>query len=448
MHLRKLVFLALIVLALPLAVWAQSSSSEPVDGGVIEYGETVDAELSSDAPAIAYTFTGEEGTSVTMTMISEDFDTYLTLLDEDGAELSSDDDSAGNLDSRIGPFSLPADGDYTVVAQSYAFRNGSGSASGDFTLTLDTFETEVIEYGETINGTLTTTALEALYFFTGSEGDSIIIRLSSDDFDSYLTLSDPGGFELISNDDSGGNLNSLIGPYTLPQTGEYMITARSLSGSSTGNYVLDFERAEISALEFDETVTVDFDDLNSIAYFTFDANAGDVVDVEVDGDVDTNLTLNDIYNYQLAYDEDGGRGNNPELFGVVLGDSGTYTLLLQAPFGGEGSVELTMTRAEVPSLNDGAQTINFGSSRQTSTLLYTGEAGETVRLNVSAGGGNMASPSVEVAQDGVSVTYVSASTVEGLSVIFTVPSDGDLLITVSEYSYVNLSLEISISSAE
>jgi hypothetical protein len=448
MHLRKLVFLALIVLALPLAVWAQSSSSEPVDGGVIEYGETVDAELSSDAPAIAYTFTGEEGMSVTMTMISEDFDTYLTLLDEDGAELSSDDDSAGNLDSRIGPFSLPADGDYTVVAQSYAFRNGSGSASGDFTLTLDTFETEVIEYGETIEGTLTTTALEALYFFTGSEGDSIIIRLSSDDFDSYLTLSDPGGFELISNDDSGGNLNSLIGPYTLPQTGEYMITARSLSGSSTGNYVLDFERAEISALEFDETVTVDFDDLNSIAYFTFDANAGDVVDVEVDGDVDTNLTLNDIYNYQLAYDEDGGRRNNPELFGVVLGDSGTYTLLLQAPFGGEGSVELTMTRAEVPSLNDGAQTINFGSSRQTSTLLYTGEAGETVRLNVSAGGGNMASPSVEVAQDGVSVTYVSASTVEGLSVIFTVPSDGDLLITVSEYSYVNLSLEISISSAE
>lgn len=448
MHLRKLVFLALIVLTLPLAVWAQSASGEPVDGGEIEYGETVDAELSEDAPAFAYTFTGEEGTSVTATMISEDFDTYLTLLDEDGIELSADDDSAGNLDSRIGPFSLPADGDYTVVAQSYAFRNGSGSASGDFTLTLDTFETEVIEYGETIEGTLTTTALEALYFFRGAEGDSVIIRLSSDDFDSYLTLSDPSGFELISNDDSGGNLNSVIGPYTLPQTGDYMISARSLSGSSTGNYVLDLERAEISTLEFGETVTVDIDESNSVAYFTFDANAGDIVDVAVEGDVDTNLTLNDTYNYQLAFDEDGGRGNNPELTGVVLSQAGAYTLLLQAPFGGEGSVELTLTRGVVPSLNDGPQTVNFSSSQTTRTLVYTGEAGDTVRLNVSVGGGNTASPSVDVAQNGVSVTYVSASTVESISAVFTVPSDGDVLVTVSEYSYTNLSLEVSISSAE
>ena len=445
MHLRKLVFLALIVLALPLAVWAQG---EPVDGGAIEYGQTVDGELSEDAPAITYTFTGEEGTSITVTLISEDFDTYLTLLDEDGAELSADDDSAGNLDSRIGPFSLPADGDYTVVAQSYAFRNGSGSASGDFTLTLDTFETEVIEYGETIEGALTANALEALYFFSGAEGDSVIIRLSSDDFDSYLTLSDPGGFELISNDDSGGNLNSLIGPYILPQTGDYMITARSLSGSSTGNYVLDFERAEVSALEFDETTTVNFDDSNSVAYFTFESNAGDVVDVVVAGDVDTNLTLNDTYNYQLAYDEDGGSGVNPELIGIVLNQAGTYTLLLQAPFGGEGSVDLTLTRGVVPSLNDGPQTVTFGSSRQTSTLVYTGEAGDTVRLTVSIGGGNAGSPSVDVSQNGTSVTYISSSAVEGLSVIFTVPSDGDLLVTLSEYSYVNLSLEVSISSAE
>jgi hypothetical protein len=227
-----------------------------------------------------------------------------------------------------------------------------------------------------------------------------------------------------------------------------MISARSLSGSSTGDYVLDLERAEVSVLEFDETTTVNFDESNSVSYFTFEANAGDVVDVVVDGDVDTNLTLNDTYNYQLAYDEDGGSGVNPELVGVVLNQAGTYTLLLQAPFGGEGSVELTLTRGVVPSLNDGPQTVNFGSSRQTTTLTYTGEAGETVRLNVSIGGGNTGSPSVDVSQNGSSVTYISSSAVEGLSVIFTVPSDGDLLVTVSEYSYVNLSVEVSISSAE
>jgi hypothetical protein len=448
MRLRKLVFLALIVLALPLAVSAQGTGGEPADGGVIEFGETVDGELTSEAPAITYTFTGEEGTSVVVTLISEDFDTYLTLLDEDGAEVSFDDDSAGNLDSRIGPYALPADGDYTIVAQSYAYRNGSGSASGDFTLTLDTFETEVIEYGETIEGELTTTALEALYFFRGAEGDSVIIRLSSDDFDSFLSLSGPDGFELITNDDGGGNLNSLIGPYALPQTGDYMISARSLSGTATGSYVLTLDRAELSEIAYGDTVTVNFDDQNDVAYFSFEGNAGDVVDVAVEGDVDTNLTLNDIYNYQIAYDEDGGRGNNPELNGIVLTQAGMYTLLLQAPFGGEGSVELALTRGEVPSLNDGPQTLNFSSSQTTRTLAYTGEAGETVRINVSSGSGSTASPSVDVSQNGSSLTYISASTVEAVSATFTIPSDGDVLITVSEYSYTNLSLEISISSAE
>jgi hypothetical protein len=457
MHsLRKLGFLMLVVvlLAMPLAVAAQSRTPTPTpaavvaEGGTIEYGETLDGELTRDAPAVNYTFTGSEGDSVIITLISDDFDTYLALLDEDGFELTFDDDSAGSLDSRIGPFSLPDDGEYTIVAQSYAYRVGSGAATGNFTLSLEIFETDVIEYGETVQGTLTSAAPLAYYSFRGASGDSVIIRLSSNDFDSYLILSGPDGYELISNDDGGGNLNSLIGPYPLPQTGDYMITARSLSGSSTGNYTLSLERAELVELEYGETVTVDFDSSNTIAYFTFNANSGDIIDVEVEGDVDTNLTLNDIYNYVLAYDEDGGRGYNPELFGVVLNQAGTYTLLLQAPFGGEGSVELTITRGEVPSLNDGPQTLTFSSSQTTRTLAYAGEAGETVRLNISALGGNTASPSVDISQDGFSVTYVSASSVEAVSVIFTVPADGDMLVSVSEYSYSNLALEVSISSAE
>lgn len=463
MHSSKklaLLLIAALLLVIPLAVAAQTATPTPADaeteeasgteaaGGEIEFGQTVEDELSEDAPALEYVFTGEEGDSVVITLIAEDFDTYLTLLDEDGNEIASDDDSAGNLDSRIGPFALPADGEYTIVAQSYAYRNGSGSASGAFSLTLDSFETEVIEYGESVSGSVTVSAPQAFYSFRGSEGDSVIIRLSSDDFDSFLTLSDPDGFELITNDDGGGNLNSLIGPYTLPQTGDYLITASSLSGTSAGDFELNLERAELTSLEYGDAVTVDFDEENTVAYFTFEAQSGDVIDILVDGDVDTNLALNDIYNYQIAADEDGGRGNNPELTGVVLNQPGTYTVLLQAPFGGEGSVELEVVRGEVPSLNDGPQVLNFSSSQTTRTVAYTGEAGETVRINVVVDGADVASPSIDVSQDGTSLAYINASTVQGMSAIFTIPSDGDVVITVSEYSYTNVALEVSISSAE
>lgn len=464
-YLSKLIWLALIgaMLTMPLVVAAQDSTATPVPseteeavateeasaaGQVLEYGETVEDELTTETPALEFTFTGAEGDSVVITLISDDFDTYLTLLDADGNEVAYDDDSAGSLDSRIGPFTLPADGDYTIVAQSYAYRNGSGAGTGDFSLTLDTFETEMIEYGETVEGTLTTTAPDAFFSFTASEGDTVLIRQSSDDFDSYLTLTDPDGYQLITNDDGGGNLNSLIGPYTLPQDGTYLITASSLSGSSAGDFVLSLERAELQTLEYGDTVTVEFDRNSTVAYFTFEANANDVIDVEVDGDIDTNLTLNDPYNYRLAFDEDGGRGNNPELVGVVLNQAGTYTLLLQAPYGGEGSVELTVTRGEVPSLNDGPQTLTFNSSQTTRTLTYTGEAGDVIRVSVSVVSGADASPSVDVAQDGTSLAYMNASTVQNLSAIITIPEDGELVITVSEYSYSNRTLEVAISSAE
>ena len=445
---KKLVLLliAALMLVMPLSIAAQSL--EAVSGGEIEFGQTIESELTEDAPAYEYVFTGEEGDSIVITLIAEDFDTYLTLLDEDKNEVATDDDSAGNLDSRIGPFSLPADGEYTIVAQSYAFRNGSGAAEGEFSLTLEAFETDLIEYGESVTGSVTATAPQAFYSFSGAAGDSVIIRLSSDDFDSYLTLSDPDGFQLITNDDGGGSLNSLIGPYTLPDTGEYLITASSLSGSSAGAYDLSLERAELQTLAYGDTVTVEFDEENTIAYFAFEGETGDVVDVLVDGDVDTNLALNDIYNYQIVFDEDGGRGNNPELSGVLLNQSGTYTILLRAPFGGEGSVELELLRAEVPSLNDGPQTLSFSSSQTTRTVEYTGEAGETVRINVVSDSGDVASPSIDVSQDGSSLAYINASTVEAMSAIFTIPSDGNLVITVSEYSYSNVALEVSITSAE
>ena len=443
LHRLMLLVLVGLLLALPLVVAAQA-----VSGGEIEYGETISAELTEDEPALEYTFTGAEGDSVIISLISEDFDCYLTLLDEDGDELTYDDDSAGNLDSRIGPFSLPADGEYTIVAQSYAFRNGSGEATGEFDLTLDTFATDVIEYGETVDGSLTTGATQAFYSFHAAEGDSVLIRLSSDDFDSYLTLSDPDGNQLITNDDGGGNLNSLIGPYPLPLEGDYLITASSLSGTSAGDYTLSLESAEIQTINYGDTVTVDFDENNTIAYFTFEGSYSDVIDVEVDGDVDTNLALNDPYNYQVGFDEDGGRGNNPELTGILLNSEGSYTLLLQAPFGGSGSVEMTITRSEVPSLNDGPQSLAFSSSQTTRTLGYTGEAGETVRISVSVSGADIASPTLDISQDGSSLSYISASNVESLTAIITIPDDGDLVVTVSEYSYENLTLEISVSSAE
>jgi len=73
--------------------------------------------------------------------------------------------------------------------------------------------------------------------FQGSNGDSITIQLNSPDFDTYLELLDPGGYELSENDDFDG-LNSQIGPIRLTETGRYTIIARSFAGVGSGDYTL------------------------------------------------------------------------------------------------------------------------------------------------------------------------------------------------------------------
>lgn len=70
--------------------------------------------------------------------------------------------------------------------------------------------------------------------FSGEAGQSVIITMTSSDFDSTLTLLDPSGVELAYNDDYARSLNSAI-VYTLPTGGTYKVIARSLSGTG-GSY--------------------------------------------------------------------------------------------------------------------------------------------------------------------------------------------------------------------
>lgn len=321
--------LLLVLMALPLTAGAQAA--EP-----IAIGDSVEGTLTEANSQALYEFEATAGQTISITLSSSDFDAYLLLQVGDENVIASDDDSAGSLNSRIGAFTIPEDGTYTIVATSYSAYYNSGATPGDFTLSLAEFETRSIEYTQTVDAELTDEELVAYYTFSGQEGDTVIIRLNSSDFDSYLRLSDAGG-ELMSNDDGGGNLNSLIGPYVLPATGTYTIAASSLSESATGSYTLSLERVELNIINFGDEVEGELGKNAPAIYFSFEGTSGDVVSIEVDSDADTNLTLNDPYNYQVAFDEDGGSGANPEISEVSLNSTGIYTIVVQSPFGDTGA---------------------------------------------------------------------------------------------------------------
>jgi len=89
------------------------------------------------------------------------------------------------------------------------------------------------------------------YTFSGTQGQTVTINLTSPDFDTTLTLIGPGDQEIAFNDDFGGSLNSRI-VATLPSNGEYRVIVRSFAGNG-GNYTVtvnpatEYEQAYASA---------------------------------------------------------------------------------------------------------------------------------------------------------------------------------------------------------
>ncbi len=106
---------------------------DPVEigGGPIAYGETVTGDLRSWTGDV-WTFTGEAGDRVTISMQSDEFDTYLDLWGPGLMQVARDDDGGGGTDSLIDDFRLPESGTYSIVARGY----GPGER-GSYRLSLD-----------------------------------------------------------------------------------------------------------------------------------------------------------------------------------------------------------------------------------------------------------------------------------------------------------------------
>jgi hypothetical protein len=110
--------------------------------GTIAFGQTVNGTLQSGDCTLssggsffdAYTFSGNAGQQVSITMTSLQFDTYLYLLQPGETTISGttiqDDDGAGGTDSRIS-VTLASTGTYTILATSFV-----SGATGSYSLSL------------------------------------------------------------------------------------------------------------------------------------------------------------------------------------------------------------------------------------------------------------------------------------------------------------------------
>lgn len=416
--------------------------AESIPAQPIFFGDPITAELDSSNPALRYRFVGDANQAVIITQQSQDLDSYLVLSDANGVEITVDDDSgAESFDSRIGPFVLPAAGEYIITATSHGYYNfDDASALGQFTVMVDEIDVEPMEYTQTKSGELETPNAQAFYSFRGQQGDLIEIDLIADNFDAHLSLLEPGELQFPLGEDWGyGTDPAIIAGLTLPVTGDYLINVSSLEMFNSGEFDLRLNRATVNELVLNEPSAATITSEEPTLYYSFEGSAGDVFDVVVDSGetLDTTLTINDPDGFQVGYNDDFG-GIDPTLTDFILPQDGVYTVLIQ-PFSTVDvatEINVTLTAGEIMSLDSGEQGILLGYDAPTDILSFTGTAGEMVRLVVRSDNdeGITISPSVTVDQNQFQIVYASVSNVQQQAFDFVIPEDGEVIVRVEDYS--------------
>lgn len=205
--------------------------------------------------------------------------------------------------------------------------------------------------------------------FQGSRGDSVVITMASEAFDTHLMLEGPNGAVVAENDDIEflTNTDSRIRT-TLGATGTYTVWCGSFDGG-TGPFTLSLERAastgstatgsggvSAASITYGEsrTFTLERGDGRDPRYadlakpVTFDGTSGDRVTITMEsGAFDAYLVLEDPNGSIVTQNNDiSGAGGTDSQIRLTLSESGAYTIWAGSLSGdATGSFTLSLERA-------------------------------------------------------------------------------------------------------
>jgi Bacterial pre-peptidase C-terminal domain len=109
--------------------------------GRLENGDTI---LTGDGSLFdLYTFEGQRGQLVKISVVSPEFDTYLLLLDPDENDTAANDDAQQNNTNSYIEVTLPKTGTYTVVVNGY-----DSNSRGNYLLTITSPDRSISSAGE------------------------------------------------------------------------------------------------------------------------------------------------------------------------------------------------------------------------------------------------------------------------------------------------------------
>lgn len=455
----------------------------PPPPGSITVGDTINGALSEGDGISAdektfddYNIETRPGQRLSVTMRSEGFDTFLNIyrIEADGSltDVTSDDDSAGNLDSRA-TFD-PEGGIYRIRATSY-----SADGSGDYSLVVRDLgplpRPTRIRLGRTYRGVLDTrdplTDAEGpfdSYGFSLEAGERAQFVARSDAFDTFLTVvrrvDDQHEFMVFDNDGLGdGGTNSRL-TFVAPEAGYYELWVTPLpTTEGSGAYRLETRALgpspQSQPIAFGSTVQGRLQEGDGLAYegtlydgYTFTGTAGQRIRVDMSSEDFDAFLLVGIHSAEglnaIGENDDvPGEGTDSSLSMVLpadaqyevwatsyaVGENGAYALTLTdlGPEPEPGSLLIGSTvRGELMDQDPVGSSGTFYDAFQ-----FQGELDHTVRITATS---NAFDTYLELGrwEDGVFTQLVEDD--DGLSdlnslITFTFPETGAYVVRVRSY---------------
>lgn len=199
----------------------EAAEGESADAPAIASNETVAGFLESDSEMNYYSLEAEAGVMYALHLTSTEFDPYLNLYNPSNEEIATNDDGGGDLNSFIA-FTATEDGVYTVGLDSFV-----DGAEGNYTLS-------IAELSNEITGSVSSDSAVSTTTWDVEEGVTYVVSVSSEAFDTTLSVLDETGAEVVSNDDFEGT-NSFVW-FTAQSTGTYSVNVSSFDGAGAGDF--------------------------------------------------------------------------------------------------------------------------------------------------------------------------------------------------------------------
>jgi len=410
----------LLLLILAPAALAQTTGGQESPATTplnINLNSPVNISLSTSAAVLLnYKATANETVTITARALEENnpVDPILTITDDGGTELATNDDHRTNRtdlaprDSLIDGFTFATSGRYTIVVTAF---DGAGDvevlisdSSGSSTQVAQTLEDEVIE-GDVPNDSSYTHEITA----SAGETLTITVRATDNQLDPKVSLIDASGAVLVDNDDHT-SVNPDLSPYdseitdfVIPESGTYTIEIGAFAGIG-GTFELTISRGEGSGTQVtpptatpnttsDATQVIEGTiESNDFQTYSFTAEAGDVYTITAEAlssSLDPRISL--YFNNDYITDNDDYGSNDPSLrttdarlYNLLITEGGEYEIDVSGYQDSSGDFRLTIERVATgaptgaPDERIELATVNPG---QTFSLEFDAEAGDFVTIS-------------------------------------------------------------------